>query len=250
MVWRQLDHPNVLQFIGVDSKTFDLPSLVMPWMQNGNLFDYVSNIIHPACHHLMELGHGVLKGLSYLHSNHVVHGDLRCANVLLNDMGQPCLADFGLAVFVEETHDRGSNDLAEGGFNDHAAGSQSTYAGSLRWLAPEALVSDSPYYEWRRRPSRDIYAFGSLCLEIFTGFEPYYPDIQQDAALPLWIFQHKRPPRPVFHQSWGGLVDLYLRGERGFVERCWDENPASRPTCEDLLKSMEEYFNVGWSTSL
>ncbi|KDQ51781.1 hypothetical protein JAAARDRAFT_703975, partial [Jaapia argillacea MUCL 33604] len=230
IIWRQLHHPNVLPFLGVDLETFpEWPCLVMPWMQNGNLFDYVLNTIDPTCHELMELACGVLKGLSYLHSNHVVHGDLRAANVLINDMGQPVLADFGLAFFLEEAQDA----------------SQSTYQGTLRWLAPEVLNPNSPHRKLRRQPSRDVYAFGSLCLEIFTGLPPY-SDIKSDAAVLCFILEYKRPPRPRLYQPWGGVPNLYLWSESGFVERCWRENPANRPTCEGLLESMEEYAKAGW----
>ncbi|KDQ51789.1 hypothetical protein JAAARDRAFT_139804, partial [Jaapia argillacea MUCL 33604] len=227
IVWRQLDHPNVLPFLGVDLKTFpEWPSLVMPWVEAGSLLDYISNI-HPTEFSRRPLSpwvSGVLKGLSYLHSNHIVHGDLRGANVLINDMGLPCLADFGLAVFVEEAH----------------GAALSTYQGTLRWLAPEVLDANTPHREWRRKPSRDVYAFGSLCLEIISGLHPY-SDITSDVAVLLFILEHKRPPRPVLRQSWKGIVDTYLWG---VMERCWDENPANRPTSEALLFLVEPYFKA------
>jgi serine/threonine protein kinase len=44
LVWRQLAHPNVLPFIGVDAKTFaniNFPCMVSPWMSNGSLLEYI-----------------------------------------------------------------------------------------------------------------------------------------------------------------------------------------------------------------
>jgi hypothetical protein len=44
LVWRQLKHPNILPFYGVDAITFkdmDCLALVSPWMSRGRLVDYI-----------------------------------------------------------------------------------------------------------------------------------------------------------------------------------------------------------------
>jgi hypothetical protein len=43
MVWGSLDHPHVLPFYGLDTVNF-FPSMCMvsPWMENGNLLEYVT----------------------------------------------------------------------------------------------------------------------------------------------------------------------------------------------------------------
>lgn len=42
LIWRQLNHPYILPFLGIDIVTFpDYPTLVSPWMENGTLLNFV-----------------------------------------------------------------------------------------------------------------------------------------------------------------------------------------------------------------
>lgn len=97
MVWSHLHHPNVLPFCGVDQATFkDGPCLVSPWMPEGNLIDFlmakeldeaeIINLVRVSqglsnddllihCMGSDQL-RGVLLGLTYLHGENIVHGDL------------------------------------------------------------------------------------------------------------------------------------------------------------------------------
>ncbi|KZT57511.1 hypothetical protein CALCODRAFT_496037, partial [Calocera cornea HHB12733] len=47
---------------------------------------------------------GVAKGLAYLHSQDVFHGDIRGENILMTDRGIPMLSEFGLSVYVPLHH--------------------------------------------------------------------------------------------------------------------------------------------------
>ncbi|KAE9390009.1 kinase-like protein, partial [Gymnopus androsaceus JB14] len=77
LVWSQLDHPNVLPFLGINIDLF--PGrfcLVSPWCSNGSIMNYLS--MHPEADK-MEIVSDILRGLRYLHTRHplVVHGDLK-----------------------------------------------------------------------------------------------------------------------------------------------------------------------------
>jgi len=79
VVWKMMDHPNVLKFIGLsrlnDGRHHPSIALTSPWMKHGNLLAYVDN--HEGADRpnlLAQVG----KGLIYLHHIDIIHGDLKC----------------------------------------------------------------------------------------------------------------------------------------------------------------------------
>ncbi|KAF8175252.1 kinase-like domain-containing protein [Mycena galopus ATCC 62051] len=68
----------------------------------------------------------IAQGIEYLHSRNIVHGDLKGANILINDDWTACLADFGLSAFTDVTSTRSSTQRA----------------GSAYWMAPELIAPD------------------------------------------------------------------------------------------------------------
>jgi len=92
----------------------------------------------------------VVDALRVLHEAGWVHGDVKSANVLLDEDGRPRLADFGAARAI------GSTGPAEG----------SPYGMSpQRYDGEPAAVAD------------DVYAVGALLYELIGGHPPFYPDV-------------------------------------------------------------------------
>ncbi|KAF9647907.1 kinase-like protein, partial [Thelephora ganbajun] len=91
VVWKRLNHPNIVSFKGV---TLEPLQLVSEWMPGGELREYIRNNREA---NLVNLLLGVAKGLDYLHSCDVIHGDLKGANILVDATGNAQIVDFGLA---------------------------------------------------------------------------------------------------------------------------------------------------------
>ena len=92
----------------------------------------------------------VARGLEYLHTlpSPVVHGDIKGANVLVDDDGCAKIGDFGLAKSTEE--------IITG------LTTMDVPLGSIPWLAPELINESSPYHT----TASDVWAFGYLALEV------------------------------------------------------------------------------------
>ncbi|KZP24284.1 kinase-like protein, partial [Athelia psychrophila] len=224
VIWRQLSHPNVLPFDGI----FHLGAsgspklcLVSPWMKNGNLSDFLSSIAPEI--DCVPLALDVAKGLEYLHSQNVLHADLKCYRVtFLFPMRAGRLADFGLSVAKD------TNSILMTAASSRGAG------GTLAWTAPELLFGDT------KSPDEacDVYSFGMVCYE-GTGIDEFIPSKMLSGYIPfqgnvaiIFVSQGRRPQRPIDTRSHKrGLTDQIWE----LITTCWQQNPEERFTAEQAV---------------
>ncbi|KAJ7239950.1 kinase-like domain-containing protein, partial [Mycena haematopus] len=202
LVWKELQHPHILPCLGIDKDSF--PSslcLVSPWMENGTVMSYLEEHGHE---NVDKFLYEIAQGLQYLHSRGIVHGDLRGTNILINEDWSACLADFGLSIFSDATRSMTSN-----------------RAGSPYWMAPELLDPDRFGEKFARTPATDVYAFGCVCLELYTG-RPPFASLPEPGAL-MKVLNGERPERPSGPPA---MSDQLWR----HVTAYWSDKPMARPT--------------------
>ncbi|EJD35782.1 kinase-like protein, partial [Auricularia subglabra TFB-10046 SS5] len=100
----------------------------------------------------------VSDAVGYLHESlRIVHGDLKCENVLVSDDGHALLTDFGLSTFIDKPESENTTNTLIREFN------------TLRFAAPEILRGAARSASGRIRSKTqesDVYAFGMLILQV------------------------------------------------------------------------------------
>ncbi|KAE9389319.1 hypothetical protein BT96DRAFT_406784 [Gymnopus androsaceus JB14] len=218
LVWSQLEHPNVLPFLGTNTDLFpESYCLVSPWCSHGNVMVYLST--HPEADK-MRIILDILKGTEYLHSRNppVVHGDLKGSNILVANLGQCCLADFGLAGMMSTLQTLSSS-------------TGNGTRGSVRWMAPELFD-----YTTNSKPSTvtDMYSLGCTIYEIVTGLPPF-SEVKPDIAVSMGVVKGARPLRPV-----EGFSDQLWTA----IEKCWVD-PHNRHTVKTFMDELSPVLLAG-----
>jgi len=222
--WRQFDHQNVSAFYGIVRGWGYMPGLVLPLYQ-GTVVEFVSN--QPENVDLrIEMLRQIAEGLHYIHSKGLVHGDMRGANVLMDNEGHPKICDCGLTFVIEP-----------------AEFTSVKTAGACRWTAPELM---NPTDALDQDPNSlfnsetDIYAFGMLMLEVFTGKIPF-SNKKNDSSVIFAVLDGGRPDIP---SSIGDVPAL-----KSLMELCWHQDPKMRPTSRAAADTLASVASSGSSSS-
>ena len=210
-VWSKCKHPNVLGLTGV-ALYRDQIAMVSPWMERGSLRRL---LFHQEKFDRYTLCVQITDGVAYMHSEKMVHGDLKCDNILVSADFIPKLTDFGNASLKEYTL-QFTNTTSSAGI-------------SLNWVAPEMLIGqDHPTME------SDVYSLGMTMLEAVTGSAPY-EGTSQHMIFVKKVVNKTLPTRPEAHiPSQNGHADLLW----SLFESCWAFNPKDRPSAAEVKERM------------
>ncbi|KAG6888776.1 hypothetical protein C0995_006105 [Termitomyces sp. Mi166 len=150
ILWGQLRHPNLLPFYGIYSHD-DRVSFVAPWMENGDINEYLKR---NQTSNRVVLTYDVAQGLEFLHENGIIHGDLKGPNILVNKAGRAHLADFGIAS-ISDKEILAWTSLSTTG----------SKGGTVRWQALELFDPESDE-EIRNTKASDIWAWACVAYEV------------------------------------------------------------------------------------
>lgn len=170
-----LSHPAIVQVFDLVSEGGD-DHIVMEHVAGTTLRERLREAgpLRPA--QGLPLAAAVAEGLAEAHRHGVVHRDLKSENVLLTAGGQPRIADFGIARRPAESPGPGEHDtLTDAG----------AVLGTYRVMSPEQAGGEPT------DARSDLFAFGVLLYEMFTGQSPFLAD---NGLATLQRVLHHRPP--------------------------------------------------------
>jgi serine/threonine protein kinase len=77
----------------------------LKYVNGGNIYDNLYKVQRFTEEQVKFISAQIVLALGYLHNNQIVHRDLKPENVLMDSNGYVCLADFGLAKFLNKEND-------------------------------------------------------------------------------------------------------------------------------------------------
>mmetsp|Transcript_2512 Transcript_2512/g.8926 ORF Transcript_2512/g.8926 Transcript_2512/m.8926 type:complete len:872 (+) Transcript_2512:51-2666(+) len=204
-VMSQLKHPNVVHFMGAALQAPNL-CVLTEFVARGNMREVLKKC-QLSLRKKVEMCIGAAEGVLYLHTRDppIVHRDIKCLNLLVNEDFVVKVADFGLskAIPADKTQ-------------------TNTRVGTLNWLAPEVLAETSPYTE-----KADVFSFGMVLWEMLSGRTPF------EGKTPLQVVRAldtgKRPP----------IEDDTNADFAQLVRDCWAQDMNARPTFSVIVERLK-----------
>ncbi|XP_054154446.1 serine/threonine-protein kinase PAK mbt-like [Oppia nitens] len=177
VIMRDYHHPNIVEMYDsflVDDELW----VVMEFLEGGALTDIVTHSRMDE-EQIATVCKQCLKALAFLHSQGVIHRDIKSDSILLASDGRVKLSDFGFCAQV-------SSELPK----------RKSLVGTPYWMAPE-VISRLPY-----GPEVDIWSLGIMVIEMCDGEPPFFnePPLQamrriRDMPPPKLKNVHKVSPR-------------------------------------------------------
>lgn len=211
---RRLRHPRLVRFIGACVQP-PLLLVVTEFMPGGSLHDRLfgnrrsqplslQERVLIACH--------TAEGLQFLHSQRVVHRDLKSMNILLDAHQNAKICDFGLAQQLPEmcTHIARKLDGEEGG--------------SPRYMAPECYDAGNG----KITEKVDVWAMGCILIELLGGVLPY-GDCTTMAQLTRRILIERRSP---------GIPPGIQHSFAQLIQHCVAFEPSRRPIASEIVNEL------------
>ncbi|PIN26945.1 Serine/threonine protein kinase [Handroanthus impetiginosus] len=214
-------HPNsyILNLLGISQDTFGNKIIVTEYMQNGTLHEILHvSTTPPPWQKRVEMALQIAKGLCFLHELNpsIVHRDIKSANILFDNNWDARVADFGLAVRL----------------NDEL----NLPAGTMGYIDPNYTTPS------KLSTKIDVFSYGVVLLELISGRKPI-DVIRSPASIVEWavpLIEHGqvmdvcdgRVPLPRYM---GGTIKKLLR----LATHCLSLKESIRPSMSEIVTDIE-----------
>ena len=210
----RMQHPNIVAIYEVGDVD-ELHYFSMRLVHGGSLATILKQEGKLEARRAAHLLRTIAEAVDYAHRLGVLHLDLKPANVLLDDNGDPHVADFGLARRLEQCLVADNNEIS----------------GTPSYMAPEQATAGPQ----KITPATDIWGLGAIGYELVTGHAPYLGKTPHE-TLKLVVEGQLRNPRRYVPQLPRDLEAILLK--------CMAYDTAQRyASARDLAEDLARFQN-------
>jgi serine/threonine-protein kinase len=215
----QLDHPNIVPIHGA-GEYLGMPFFSMKFIGGGTLASDIKALLQDQ-RAAAKLLAKVARAVHFAHQHGVLHRDLKPGNILIDETGEPMVADFGLAKAI----DAGNSASASGGV-----------VGTAPYMSPEQARGGRGL-----TISADLYTLGAIHYELLTGRPPFRAETTYETIRQV-IEQSPTEPGRLNPNSPADLEAICLK--------CLEKKPENRYASAAELADDLERFSLGMSVSV
>ena len=207
----RLSHPNIVNVYDVGIED-GINYIVMELAEGMTLKEYIRRKGYLSPKETVEISMQIASAISHAHKNHIIHRDIKPQNILVSEIGNVKVTDFGIAKATS------SNTVT----------STATAMGSVHYISPEQ--AKGRFCDEKS----DIYSLGITMYEMVTGHVPF--DHENGVTIALMHLQNEITPPS---QIRDGIPDSLEK----IILKCTMKKPEERyQTADDLIADLRLVF--------
>ena len=207
-------HDNIINIYDFGEDSEGRPFMVMEFLKGGDLRHAITDGTVGDARNKLRIAFDIARALEHIHTQSIIHRDIKPDNVHITDTGAVKLMDFGISKLQNSTRT-----------------TTGVVMGTPYYMAPEQVLGKNI------GPAVDVYAFGVLLFEVMTGSRPIVGDTVERI-----FYQILQEPLNTEPMRQAGVPEPIIE----LVRSCTQKDPAQRPqnfgeVCARIRRIMDDW---------